>query len=737
MQRLKNILASFFFLITLAAFAQAPAEQISREIKGTVFNPKGETLIGVSLQIADTYDGATSDIDGIFSFKTTAQDSQTLVISYFGYQEEYLYLDMNSSEITELKITYKEKSIELDEIIIKEVREFKSTDKARTTVLGTIDVLSVAADGDIQTAFKTFPGVQPVAESGGLFIRGGTNEETQTFVDGMRIDKFTYTSPSNVNAQSRFSPNMFKGMYLSSGNYSALYGQAISSALILETEDLPTKSSVDFGISPLFVEVGGQLLSKDEKSTGGATLNYTNGALVLNNFPTNIGFTKPQENINSTYNYKRKMGEGGMLKYYGSLSKSRVGVLQSDLNDPLLENETFVKNQNFFNQFTYNHTFESDWALSLGTSYSRNKDDYTFMNKEIADAEIISSSNIKEDADVFQLRTVATRFLRKAKLNFGGEYEYSENTLVNSDLGPDAIRVRDNYTALFGEYNRAFTNHLTLSTGLRMEHYSILDQTAIMPRFTLTYNFEKNTLLYASWGEFTQKPEEFFLYQTTDLDLQRSEQYTIGFQKSNNYQMLRLEAFNKKYKNLLKYEPTLGNNGYGSARGVELYWKDKKTFDIFEYWLSYSLLDTKRNYLDYPIEAQPNFAMKHVASLTLKKFIPKIMTNIGATYTYGSGRPYYNPNQASEEFMSDRTIDYHNINFNVAYLPKIKNTFSVVVLTISNVIGNQQIFNYEYAQNDFSNRRAVRPFIKRLVFLGFFVNLGLDRTDNIINRQLN
>jgi len=738
MKPLINILFLLFFCTSGAALGQAPTEQALTQIKGVVVSTKGEPLIGVNLQIEGTYDGAATDIDGLFSFNTSAQDSQTLVVNYFGYQEEYCQLDLrNKEEIGNLKITYKEKSIQLDEIIIREVREFKSTDKARTTVLATLDVLTVASDGDIQSAFKTFPGVQPIAESGGLFIRGGTGEETQAFVDGMRIDRFTYSSPSNVGAQSRFSPKMFKGMYLSNGNYSALYGQALSSALILETVDLPVKSSIDFGVSPLFAEASGQFLSKDEKSTAGASLNYTNGALVLNNVPTNIDFSKPQENLNTNYNYKREIGEGGMLKYYGSSTYSKVGVLYPNLDDPTVEDETNVKNSSFFNQLTYKQTFKSDWALSLGTSHLKNTDHFTFTSKEVQDASVLSTTHIKDKTDVFQLRAVATRFLKQAKLHFGGEYHYAQNELSNSDQGSGSAFLKDHYTAAFAEYNRSFTPKLTLSTGVRLEHYSILDEAAIMPRLTLSYTLKKGSLAYASWGEFAQKPQVYDLVQDTNLDLQRSEQYTLGFQKTNNYQSLRVEAYHKKYRNLITYTPEVGSEGYGTAKGVEVFWKDKKSFDAFEYWLSYSLLDTKRKHMDFPIEARPNFAMKHVASLTLKKFVPRIMTNFGVTYTYGSGRPYFNPNRAPEDFLSDRTIDYHNINFNVAYLPKIKNTFSVLVLTVSNVIGNQQVFNYEYSSVDFSKRRPVLPFIKRLVFVGFFVNIGVDRTDDIINRQLN
>jgi vitamin B12 transporter len=120
----------------------------------------------------------------------------------------------------------------------------------------------------------------------------------------------------------------------------------------------------------------------------------------------------------------------------------------------------------------------------------------------------------------------------------------------------------------------------------------------------------------------------------------------------------------------------------------------------------------------------------------VKKFFSGLATNIGLTYTYASGRPYYNPNRNKDEFLSDKTIDYHNLGLSVAYLPKIKKTFSVLVLTVSNILGNRQIYGYNYSKKDFSQRTAITPINNPFVFLGLFINLGIDRSNEIINGRL-
>jgi hypothetical protein len=67
---------------------------------------------------------------------------------------------------------------------------------------------------------------------------------------------------------------------------------------------------------------------------------------------------------------------------------------------------------------------------------------------------------------------------------------------------------------------------------------------------------------------------------------------------------LRLETYYKKYQDLIKtttdfYRPiAVNNNGSGYAKGVELFWRDKKSLKNIDYWVSYSYLDSKRDYLN-------------------------------------------------------------------------------------------------------------------------------------------
>src|SRR5690606_30429357 len=166
-----------------------------------------------------------------------------------------------------INASLKELITELKAVVIS-AGAFEASDSKRATALTSIDIVTTAsANGDITNAIKTLPGTQQVGESEGLFVRGGTAAETKFFIDGSLVNNFFYSSEPGQATRGRFNPFLFSGTLFSSGGYSALYGQALSSVLILESIDLPERTSADFGISYLAANAGFQKLSKNKKSS--------------------------------------------------------------------------------------------------------------------------------------------------------------------------------------------------------------------------------------------------------------------------------------------------------------------------------------------------------------------------------------------------------------------------------------------------------------------------------------
>jgi len=130
--------------------------------------------------------------------------------------------------------------------------------------------------------------------------------------------------------------------------------------------------------------------------------------------------------------------------------------------------------------------------------------------------------------------------------------------------------------------------------------------------------------------------------------------------------------------------------------------------------------------------------------VVLKRFVTQWKTQFNAAYNYNSGRPYYfiapTGNQGEYKF-SDMGItpDYHNVSISMNFLPDIgkkdAKAFAVYVLSVSNVFGFDQVYNYQYSYNGYRKQPVVPPS-KIFVFIGAFISFGIDRSDDVINSNL-
>jgi hypothetical protein len=260
----------------------------------------------------------------------------------------------------------------------------------------------------------------------------------------------------------------------------------------------------------------------------------------------------------------------------------------------------------------------------------------------------------------------------------------------------------------------------------------------------VAYKTGANAQVSLAYGIFYQKPLNNELVFNQALGYMKATHYIANYQKNANDRIFRLEAFYKKYDDLIKSYPVYSNDGGGEAKGVEVFLRDKKTVKNLDYWISYSFLDTKRDFSNYPGKIQPTFAAPHTASLVTKRFITKMKAGFNFTYTYATGRPYYNfrlDNGASKFRIADegKTKDYHNLGFSAEYLPSLGNekakTFIVLFVSMNNVLGTNQVYGYNYSYNG-RIKQAITPPAKRFYFIGCFLSWGIDRSQDAINNNL-
>ncbi|MFC3159980.1 TonB-dependent receptor plug domain-containing protein [Chryseobacterium arachidis] len=616
-----------------------------------------------------------------------------------------------------------------------------------------IDIYTTAgADGQISSALTYLPGVQKVGETEGLFIRGGTGTESKIFMDGSLINNYFSNSVPGIAGRDRFNTSLFKGNIFSSGGYSALYGQALSGALMLESVDLPDQSSYDLGFSPIFLNAGFQKLSDNKNSSFGATLGYSNLKLMQEVFNFNTNFSEAPQGLNADFNFRIKTKSGGFFKYYGMYDSNRMGVKVPSLEPENDFSSVNLKGKNTYHNVSFKQKF-GKYLLNAGTSYSFNRSDLDFSTQK-NDLET-GNTKLLSDGNYINFKAVLERKINKISALRGGFELNSTSEKLNFN---DFVNkhYKDLISSAFVETDLGFSNQLSAKIGVRAEHSSYLGKSNIAPRFALAYRLAKDWTTSFAYGLFYQNPESRYINGPANLDFQQSQHYIFQIQRATDGRSLRLEAFYKKYDDLLKvknlpyvdgqnqYVQTAdNNNGYGYAKGAELFWRDKKTFENIDYWISYSFLDSKRDFMNYPVSLKPNFASEHTISAVAKRFVPKWKTGFNLSYTYAKGRPYYDiaTNEESQYYVRKEGSlrDYNALNFSVNYLPNLgkkdAKAFTVLVLSVSNILGSKNVYGYNFSM-DGARNSAVVPPVNTFVFVGAFISFGVDKTQDAINNNL-
>ena len=706
-----------FLLITIFTFAQ-------NTISGKVLDQKGKPVLGANIYLDGTYDGATSSETGDFSFETTTTGNQTLVISFLLYETFKKEIDVTNFKDQSVKL--RENVNALDAVVIT-AGNLDSGDKARVSVLKPLDVLTTAGSaGNIIAALQTLPGTQNVGEDGRLFVRGGEASETQTFVDGIRVAQPYGATTNNLPTRSRFSPTLFSGMSFSTGGYSAEYGEALSSVLLLNTKDEADQNKTDISFMTVGLGVGNT--QKWKKSSLSVNTSYINLAPYQAVIPQNVEWNNPYQSFGGEAVYRYNL-ERGIFKFYAAFDAEKFDLNQKNVNfkDPI---RTDLDNNNFYLNASYKGDFGTGWQLTSGISYGYSK------NKVKYDINDIDSNENAAQLKLKLRKNISNYF----KLSFGADYfitKFNENFDNNISI-KTANGYDSNIAAFYTEGDILFSKNLAAKVGFRLSNNSLLDETKLAPRASIAYKFSKTSQVSFAYGDFSQTPVVDYIKYSRfhQFESEKAQHYILNYQFTKPGQIFRADLYYKDYSNLvqyntrdIQYNSVFNNNGSGYAKGLELYWRDSNLYKNLEYWISYSYIDSERLYKNYPTMATPNFIANHSLSIVTKYFITDWKSQVGFTNSYSSGRPYNDPNQP--QFMNGKTKSYNSLSFNWAYL---LTTQKILYFSVSNILGTQNVYGYDYAKlpdpNGVYQRQAVVPTADRFFFVGFFWTISQNKSEN-------
>jgi outer membrane cobalamin receptor len=645
------------------------------------------------------------------------------VVSFISFETYIKTADVTL--LKNLKIKLREDVNALNAVVIN-AGTFEAGEKAKVTVLKPLDIVTTAsALGDVFGTLQTLPGTSTVDEDGRLFVRGGEAEETQIFIDGIRV--FTPYAPAarNIPTRGRFSPFLFKGISFSTGGYSAEYGQALSSVLLLNTIDEPIEEKTEISFMTLGLGIGNtQIWGKNSLSVN---TSYINLAPYQKAFPDRNTWKKPVQALSGKMVYRHKFKNESLLKLYGAFNYTDFDLIQDDINFD--DGFRFgLNNRNLYFNTSYKNKFGDNWKVETGLSFTNDHSNIKIIDDLVTDNENSMHFKVK----------LKKQFSNRFKISVGSEYfitnfdeEYTNTTNQKFEYG-----FNNNIFASFAETDIFFSKNLATKIGIRAEHSELLNEFTISPRASISFKSGKNSQFSLAYGQFYQNPKNEYLKFSTDFKAENTSHLIANYQSTKQGQIFRIEAYLKGYKSLVKYDSNqpiftsnFNNNGSGFAKGIDVFWRQNGKIKNTDYWVSYSFLDTQRDYRNYPTAARPGFASKQNLSIVGKHWIEGWKSQVGVSYSFASGRNYTNPNEPG--FLNNETKNYNSVSLNWAYLISQQ---KILYFSINNALGTKNIFGYNYKNTPDMNgnfdRQAIIPNADSFFFVGFFWTISDDRKSN-------
>ena len=713
---MKPLCLFIFTLFQISILAQT-------SISGKVTDKKNNPIFGANVYLDGTYDGGSTNEKGEFSFETTEKAMQTLVISFISFETYIKTADV--SVLKNLQIKLRDDVNSLDAVVIN-AGMFEAGEKGKVTVLKPLDIVTTAsAKGDFLGALQTLPGTSTVDEDGRLFVRGGEAEETQIFIDGIRV--FTPFTPSanNLPVRGRYSPFLFSGISFSTGGYSAEYGQALSSVLLLNTIDKPDQEKTDLTFMSVGLGIGNtQIWGKNSFSVNAS---YTNLAPYQFALPDRNNWKKPFEALSGEMVYRHTFNDDSLLKIYAAFSSTNFDLIQDDIN--FNDGVRFgLKNRNLYINGSYKNKFANNWRFETGLSFTNENTETKIIEDVI---------NNTENSAHFKMK-LKKNFSNRFKITFGSEYfitDFNEDYASFTE-GDFSYGFDNNLFASFIETDIFFSKNLAAKIGVRAENSELLSKFTLSPRTSIAYKVGKNSQFSLAYGQFYQNPKNNYLKFSENFKAENTSHLIANFQIAKQDQIFRVEAYYKDYKSLVKFDTemanfnsTFNNDGTGYAKGIDMFWRQNGKIKNTDYWISYSYLDTERDYRNYPVASTPNFASQHNLSIVAKHWVPNLKSQVGFSYNFTSGRTYTNPNEAG--FLNSQAKNFNSLSLNWAYLIDQQ---KILYLSASNVLGTQNVFGYNYKDtanmNGNFDRQAILPNVNSFFFVGFFWTISDDKKSN-------
>lgn len=659
-------------LFTIPVHPQQSSFTISGFINDAI---TGEVLIGTNILVykdsvslnSSPYAGTAANRFGFYSIPSIKSGNYIFIYRHIGYRTEIREIILQGDSVYKsISIELYPEDIELEEVVI----EGKKVNKNITSLIDiSPDLLaklpSISGEVDLFKTLELLPGVNKATDlSSGLYVRGGSPDQTLTLLDGVIV----YNPAHLGNIASTFNTNALRDVKLIKGAFPAEYGGRLSSVLDIKLRSgtkEKEKGQIGLGLINSFAFFEGPLGEIGTYMVSGRGMYYDFYQKEFDIATTSPLYNFFDFNTKLTYVISENSAFSISALYSNDHAYSPAKAKSVDYD---------IDWQNINVSINWQQVNSKSLLMNSSLSYV----DYNFSSKIGLDPTTVTSSTYFAESkliDLFFKQDAEIKWHQNHLLKTGVDLAIHNYDILYSEVYSSLLE-KDPYAgsditsleaALYFQSESQLTDNFTANIGTRLYYFSSQRLLRLEPRLSLSYSITPDIILKAAVATAHQfihvivrnditLPTDLWYPSTKNIEPSKSTQYVLGLDSywNNQEYIISLEGYYKEMDGLNEFvnTPLLNpisddienqfTNGKGESYGVEFFLNKRK--GDFTGWIGYTLSWTRRQFADLNNGKlfYPKYDRRNDISIVLSYEMFEDF-NVSASWSYATGQWYALP----------------------------------------------------------------------------------------------
>ncbi|MBQ4820619.1 TonB-dependent receptor [Aquimarina sp. MMG016] len=729
-------------------FEKVSAQQViisqKRVICGYVYDSDSKQSLPYVTVIIDSDRNTTTDDNGYFSFENIDQNSENVRLSFIGYDDKELRISIGEPCTT---IELDPISSALDEVVVLGYITTgidRNKDGSLSLDSEKLGILPGLVSPDISQSIQLIPGISTLDESAtGIQIRGGSPDQNLVLYDDIKLFNTGYF----YGMFSLFNPFATQKATVYRSGTSSSYGDRISGIIDISSGDvIPKKTEGGLEIDGL--SANGYIKAPLSEKTAVYVFARRSYADVLET-PT---YTSYEDKIFTNFGVARDIN-GNVLELETDddfspqtsstdFSFADIGtklILKPNKKHSISVSGLYTRNRLDFDftgdgeEFVVDSLITQNKGVSVNWQYKASEKQQTklaayfseynsfYQNDEIKDetddgildlAEINIRKNDITDLGI-KFTSIST-INETQQLTLGYDLSYTDLNVLISKENPIDAEIENSgqndsnlKNALFGEYTFNLKNKGFINTGLRLVHYSSLDEFLIEPRINFEYPLSDRFRFKTAIERRNQPISQLVEFNHTELRLENelwrlsddgqfpllsSNQISGGLLYHYKRFNIDIDAYYKELEGLTTFTNGFSNplenleEGESTIKGLDILLKYR--WDNYKIWAGYTYNDITfqfPNLKDTPFKFPGNNDITHSFRISNTLQFKNWQFSLG--WQFRTGKPITPVNSYEIQIdadgenagvvnfgsvNSDKLPDFHRLDASVLYDFNIK-----------------------------------------------------------------